>query len=73
MRGWPDQNGAPTFGSSFVPSSNAVVVGNENGIVHFRIPGILTQKQNNSRTAYRAVIEVYALRNMLIHGGKAIN
>ena len=72
MQGWLDEKGAPTFSSSFVPSRNAVVIGNENGIVHFRIPGTLTQSQSVSRTSYRAAIEVYALRDLLTHGEKAI-
>jgi hypothetical protein len=72
MQGWLDEKGAPTFSSSFVPSRNAVVIGNENGVVHFRIPGTLTQRQNGSRTTYRAALEVYAFRDLLIHGGKAI-
>ena len=72
MPGWQDEKGAPTFSSSFVPSRNTVVIGNENGVVHFRVPGTLTQTQNGSRTAYRAAIEVYAFRDLLIHGGKAI-
>ena len=72
MQGWLDEKGAPRFSSSFVPSGNAVVIGNENGVVHFRIPGTLTHKQNGSITAYRAAIEVYALRDLLIHGGEPI-
>ena len=60
MEGWLDQKGAPTFTSSFVPSRDAVVVGQENGIVHLRIPGTLKQTQNKSSTTYRAAIEVYA-------------
>ena len=72
MQGWLDEKGAPTFSSNFVASRNAVVISNENGVVHFRIPGTLTQSQNGSRTAYRAAIEVYAFRDLLIHGGKAI-
>jgi hypothetical protein len=59
MEGWLDQKGAPTFTSSFVPSRDAVVVGQENGIVHLRIPGTLKQTQNKSSTTYRAAIDVY--------------
>jgi hypothetical protein len=72
MQGWLDEKGAPTFSSSFVRSRNAFVIGNENGVVHFRIPGTLTQKQNGSGTTYRAAIEVYGFRDLLMHGGKAI-
>jgi hypothetical protein len=71
MRGWLDEKGAPTFSSSFTPSRNAVVIGNENGVVHFRIPGTLIQRRNGSSTTYRAALEVYAFRDM-IHGGQAI-
>jgi hypothetical protein len=60
MEGCLDQKGAPTFSSSFVPSRDAVVVGQENGIVHLRIPGTLKQTQNRSSTTYRAAIEVRA-------------
>ncbi len=60
MAGWLDGNGAPTFSSSFVPSGNAVVLGQENGIVHLRIPGKLKQTQNQSGTTYRAVLDVRA-------------
>jgi hypothetical protein len=65
MEGFLDQKGAPTFSSSFAPTRNAVVVGEENGIVHFRIPGTLKQTQNQSSTTYRAAIDVFA-------GGKPV-
>ena len=50
----------------------AVIIADENGIVHFRIPGTLTQRQNKSGTTYRGAIEVYAPRDLLIHKGKPI-
>ena len=59
MEGFLDQKGAPTFTSSFVPSKDAVVVGQEYGVVHLRIPGTLKQSQNQSSTTYRAALEVY--------------
>src|SRR5438046_10705121 len=65
FEGFLDKTGAPIFSSSFVPSKSATVLGQENGIVHLRIPGTLTQTQNQSRTTYRAALEVYA-------GGKPI-
>jgi hypothetical protein len=65
LEGFLDEKGPPTFSSSFVPSKNPTVLGQENGIVHLRIPGTLTQTQNQSRTTYRAALEVYA-------GGKPI-
>jgi hypothetical protein len=61
MAGFLDQKGAPTFSSSFVPSKNAVVLGQENGIVRLRIPGTLKQTHNQSSTTYRRfAIEVRA-------------
>jgi hypothetical protein len=58
MEGFLDEKGAPTFTSSFVPSHDAVVLKQENGILRFRIPGTLTQSSKNSRTTYRAALEV---------------
>jgi hypothetical protein len=52
MKEWLDKKGAPTFGSSFVPSGDAVVIGQENGVIHFKIPGTLTQTHDKSRTVY---------------------
>jgi hypothetical protein len=72
MNGWLDKNEAATFTSTFAPSRNAVVIGQENGVVHFRVPGTLTQTQNQSRTTYRAALEVCALRDLLIHRGEPI-
>jgi hypothetical protein len=60
MEGFLDQKGAPTFGSNFVPSKDAVVVGEEKGIVHLKILGTLKQTQNQSATTYRAAIQVHA-------------
>jgi hypothetical protein len=60
MEGWLDQKGAPTFTSSFVPSGNAVIVDEENGVVHLRIQGRLKQSQKNSSTTYRAAIDIQA-------------
>jgi hypothetical protein len=66
MNGFLDEKGAPTFSSSFVPSGDAVVVGQEAGMIHFKVPGTLTQTQNKSRTTYNhAEIDVMA-------GGKPI-
>jgi hypothetical protein len=71
MAGFVDQKGAPTFTSTFVPSKGATVLGEDRGVVRFRIPGTLTQSNKLGRTTYRAAIEVYALRDLLI-GGKPI-
>jgi hypothetical protein len=55
-----DEKGAPTFTSSFVPSASARIVGEQNGTVHFRIPGTLTQSNKLGKTTYRAALEVFA-------------
>lgn len=60
MEGFLDEKGAPTFSSSFVPSSSATVVDKNDGSVRIRIPGILKQTQNRSSTTYRAVLDVIA-------------
>jgi hypothetical protein len=52
MEGWTDKNGAPTFTSNFVASGNAVVIGQEQHLIHLKIPGTLTQTQNQSKTTY---------------------
>ena len=72
MEGFLDDKGAPTFSSKFVPSGNVTLLGEKDGIVHFRIPGTLTQSNNLGKTTYRAAVEVYALRDLLIHDGKPI-
>jgi hypothetical protein len=60
MQGFLDEKGAPTFTSSFVPSGGAVIVAQENGIVHVRIPGTLKQTHDQSSTAYRVKIQIQA-------------
>jgi hypothetical protein len=60
MEGWLDHDGAPTFSSTFVPSSEGRVVDRQNDITHVRVPGTLTQSQNQSRTTYRAAVDVWA-------------
>lgn len=60
MRVWVDQDGAPTFGSTFVPKGNARVVGERDGVVHVRIPGTLTQTQKQAETTYlRFAVDVW--------------
>jgi hypothetical protein len=59
LEGWLDQGGAPTFGSSFVPSGDGRIVDEENGVVHVRVPGTLAHTQNQSRTTYRAAVDVW--------------
>ena len=41
-------------------------------MARIRIPGTLTQSNNLGKTTYRAAIEIYALRDLLIHAGKPI-
>ncbi len=53
MKEWLDQKGAPTFGSSFVPSGDAVIIGEADGVIHFKIPGTVTQTHDKSRTVYK--------------------
>ncbi len=60
MTGFLDSKGAPTFTSSFVPSADPVILGEENGIVHLRIPGTLKQTQGHSSTTYRAALDIKA-------------
>ena len=61
MNGFLDAKGAPTFSSDFTPSGDAVVIAEENGVIHFKVPGTLTQTQNKSRTTYdHAAIDVKA-------------
>ncbi len=60
LEGWLDQSGAPIFSSTFVPTSAGRVVDDQNGVTHVRVPGTLTQTQNQSRTTYQAAIDVWA-------------
>jgi hypothetical protein len=65
MTGFVDKNGAPAFSSSFEPSGSAVVIGQENGAIRFKVPGTLTQAQGKlSKTTYKnATIDVEATGN----------
>jgi len=61
MNGFLDAKGAPTFSSNFTPSGDAVVITEENGVIHFKVPGTLAQTLNQSRTTYHhAEIDVKA-------------
>lgn len=61
LEGFLDQNGAPAFSSSFVPSRSPVVLAQQDGMVQIRIPGKLTQTRNKSSTTYsRFAVEVQA-------------
>ena len=72
MQGFLDKNGAPTFTSTFVVSKGPVFLGEKDEVVHFRVPGTLTQVQGASRTIYRAALEIYAVRDPRIQGGGSI-
>ena len=56
--GFLDQNGAPTFTSTFVTTADARILGDANGRLHLRIPGTLTQSNNIGKTTYRAALDV---------------
>jgi len=71
MEGFLDQKGAPTFTSSFVPTHDATVVDEKEGVLHLRIPGTLTQSSNIGRTTYKAALEVYLLSNRAA-GGRSV-
>jgi hypothetical protein len=61
MQGFLDENGAPTFTSTFTPSEKAKVIDEKDGIVRIRIPGSLTQSNQLGKTNYdRAALEVLA-------------
>jgi hypothetical protein len=64
MDGLFDQTGAPTFTSSFVAARRGILLGEENGVVHLRIPGTLTQSNKIGKTTYRAALEVHAVRGL---------
>lgn len=72
MQGFLDQGGAPTFTSSFVRAHDATVVGDHDGVLHIRIPGTLTQTNKVGRTAYRAALDVYAIRSASASGPAAV-
>ena len=65
MAGFVDKNGAPAFSSNFEPSGNAVVISQENGTIHFKVAGTLTQTKGKlSKTTYKnAAIDVKATGN----------
>jgi|SRR5215469_6122980 len=62
MVGFLDSQGAPTFNSSFVPSKSAKILDENEGKIHFRIPGTLTQSNQQGRTTYaHAALEVHVI------------
>jgi hypothetical protein len=54
-QGFLDQNGAPSFTSTFVPKADTRILGDAHGRLHLRIPGTLTQSNGISKIVYRAV------------------
>ena len=54
-QGFLDQNGAPTFTSTFVPNADARILSDANGRLRVRIPGKLTHSNGITKTTYRAV------------------
>ena len=67
MQGFLDANGAPTFTSTFV-ARDARVLGTQDGVLHLRIPGALTQGNRLGKTTY----EPFALDVYLIQDGGVI-
>jgi len=58
MEGWLDSKGAPLGSSSFIPSGDVVITGQQNGVIRLTVPGVLKQTQHKSATTYRVVVEV---------------
>jgi hypothetical protein len=58
MEGFLDSKGAPLGSSSFMPSGNAVITDQQNGVIHLMVPGVLKQSQNQSATTYRLMVDV---------------
>jgi hypothetical protein len=63
LEGWLDSKGAPLGSSVFMPSGDAVIMDQENGLSHLTVPGTLKQNQNKSATTYRIVVDVRIERN----------
>ena len=64
MEGFLDAKGAPTFTSTFVAASQAKVLDEKDGVIHFRIPGTMTQSNQLGKTSYqRFAVEAYAVRD----------
>ena len=64
MEGYLDAEGSPTFTSTFVATRAARTLDDKDGVIHFRIPGTLTQSNQLGKTTYqRFAIEVYAVRD----------
>jgi len=61
MNGFLDDDGAPTYTSTFTPSGKSIVLKKENDTIKIRIPGALAQTHGASTTNYRhAALDVTA-------------
>jgi hypothetical protein len=61
MSGFLDDDGAPTYTSTFTPTGKSIVVKKENDTIKIRIPGALAQTHGVSTTNYRhAALDVTA-------------
>ena len=64
MEGYLDAQGSPTFTSTFVATRAARLVEDKDGVIHFKIPGTMTQSSQLGKTTYqRFALEVYAVRD----------
>jgi len=63
MEGWLDSKGAPLGSSNFIPSGDAVIKDQEEGLIHLTVPGTLKQGENKSITTYRVVVDVLVNRS----------
>jgi hypothetical protein len=64
MEGYLDAEGTPTFTSTFVATRAARTLDDKEGVIHFRIPGTMTQSNQLGKTTYqRFAIEVSAVRD----------
>lgn len=71
MESYLDAAGSPTFTSTFVPTHAARKLEDKDGVIHFKIPGTLTQSNQLGKTTYqRFAIEVYAVRDSTEKGVK---
>lgn len=69
MEGFLDEKQAPTFTSSFIAARDARVLDENNGVLHLKVPGKLTQSNQLGKTTYdRAAIEAYVLRDQTAGG-----
>ena len=66
MEGFLDAEGSPTFTSTFVATRAARTLDDKDGIIHFKVPGTMTQSNQIGKTTYQHfAIEVYAVRDSI--------